>query len=298
MISESIGLGMKVHNRTGYVMQLLGNDFYFSDASYSFNYIDGMKKSIETDGPKYLNGKQVEFRYSTLTEYLHDTSKLNYTIGRYKGDFFVYTQYKPSAYFDHHWGGYFSSRPMFKWMVRDLLGKERNLNSFFSVLNILNKFSPDSIDSKNFTNAYDELVKVREFNPIMLHHDAITGTHGSTVNNDYKRMIERNHITMDKLTNNLSQSIKSTQKLKDSTTEFLFYNPSFYTRNEIYNVTVKSPNVSFNSYSNLKGELHDNYQLNKDKFSADGTYNLFIEISVPPLGYLSIEVVEHVSELG
>ena len=240
LISESISKGMKVYNRTGYVLQLLGNDFFYSNAQYSFNYLNGMKSSLERMGPRILNVTKVEWRYSTLSEYFNDMSKVNYTIGKYHGDFFVYTQYHPSSSYDHHWGGYFTSRPMFKWMIRDVMSRERNLNSFMGVLNFFQKVNTDLIKKDNFDFAFKDLVAVREYNPVFLHHDAITGTHGVTVNSDYKRILQENNNLLDKFTSQIKNIITTTEIMSNNTTQFLFYNPSLYTRNEIYNITVSS----------------------------------------------------------
>lgn len=282
-----------MHNGTGYVLQLLGNDFFYSNAQYSFDYLDGMKSSLEKMGPGILNVTTVEWKYATLSEYLRDTDKLNYTIGKYHGDFFVYAQYKPSSSYDHYWGGYFTSRPMFKWMVRDLLGRERNLNSFMGMLNFIQKVDPPAIKSDNFDTAFKDLLSVREYNPVFLHHDAITGTHGVTVNTDYKRSILDNNSKLDRFEDQIKRVVNSTESLGTNSTQLLFYNPSFYTRNEIYNVTVAKPYIGFVSYPKEKGEVHDSYSLNQLSFSQDDHYTLYIEVSVPPLSHQSIEIVQY-----
>ena len=295
LISESISKGLKVHGKTGYVLQLLGNDFFYSNAQYSFEYLDGMKSSLESMGPRILNVTNVEWKYSTLSEYFNDMAKVNYTIGKYHGDFFVYTQYKPSTSYDHYWGGYFTSRPMFKWMVRNIMTRERNLNSFMGMLNFIQKVEPSAINNHSFSSAFQDLLSVREYNPVFLHHDAITGTHGVSVNIDYNRSIQENNSKLDKFIGQIKSVVNSTQALADNTTQFLFYNPSFYTRNEIYNVTVSTPNIGFVSYPKEKGEVHDSYRLNQLSFNKDDTYTLYIEVSVPPLSHLSIEIVEYSS---
>ena len=175
----------------------MGNDFYFSNAKFSFEYIDGMKYSMEKLAPSFLNISSFEFRYSTLTDYMEDMKKINYTIGKYEGDFFVYTQYKPSGFYDHHWGGYFTSRPMFKWMTRTSHSRERALNSLMATVKFTEQSNSSHIDPSQFENAFNSLKSVREFNPVMLHHDAITGTHGNAVNADYKRKIQSMQNSMD-----------------------------------------------------------------------------------------------------
>jgi hypothetical protein len=293
LVEESIHQGLKVHNRTGYVMQLLGNDFFFTDAEYSFKYIDGMKEGLEKHGPKYLHGKPVEFRYATLTEYMNDATGANWPIGKYHGDFFVYTQYKESSY-DHHWGGYFTSRPLFKWMVRDSLSRERNLHSILATLNFASQTNVANMDNAKLKNTYSTLLAAKEFNPVFLHHDAITGTHGIAVNTDYKRKIQKNHDIMDDATKLLFQSLKTGESITNDKLELIFYNPSLYTRNQILNVSLTNEHWSFSDSSKFKAEIMDSYKLNTDKFEQDkGEFILWIEISIPPLSYTKTVLQSH-----
>jgi hypothetical protein len=284
---------VKVHNGTGYVMQLLGNDFFFSNADFSFEYIDGMKKSLEKKGPAILGVNSIEFRYATLSEYMQDMAKVNYTIGRYEGDFFVYTQYKPSGYYDHHWGGYFSSRPMFKWMVRDLLARERAMNSMMAVLNFVKMSNPKGIEISLFNSSFQYLKKVREFNPVMLHHDAITGTHGNQVNSDYKRKIQDNHNLMNDSIERLKNAFHSESSIDQTSEEFIFYNPTLYTRREIYNITIPNDRISIVEGPVIDAEIMDSYILDEEKFDQANEFILWIEISVPPLGFSKILVYTH-----
>ena len=294
LVEESIHQGMKVHNKTGYVMQLIGNDFFFTNAEYSFDYVNGMKSALEKYGSQFLNGKPVEFRYATLSEYLEDMEKLKYDIGRYNGDFFVYTQYHPSRFYDHHWGGYFFSRPMFKWMVRDSLSRERNLHSILSTLNFLTQTNESSINPQELNKTFHTLLGAKEFNPVMLHHDAITGTHGNSVNIDYKRKLQSIQNIMDASTNLLFKSVKTKEKLNKGELELVFYNPSFYTRKEIVNVTLDSEFWSFSEGNNLAAEIMDSYTLDKENFKNNHSeFIMWIEISVVPFSHQKVIIKRH-----
>jgi hypothetical protein len=253
-----------------------------------------MKKSFEKMGKKMLNVSKIEFKYATLPEYFDDMMKLNYTVGRYRGDFFVYTQYKPSSYFDHHWGGYFISRPLIKWMIRDSLSRERGLNSMMGMLNLIRVKNPEHIDTNIFWDAFSELVKVREYNPVLLHHDAITGTHGNTVNRDYKRMIAKNHQYMDNVETYLEKCYRN--NMDESTLQFTFYNPSLYTRDEIVNVTVGDTNMRFSNYPNKEGEIHETFELRGESFAKSQQHTLYIHVKIPPLQTLSVSL-EHGNEV-
>jgi len=305
LVEELIHQGMKVHNRTGYVMQLLGNDFFFTDAQYSFDYINGMKTSLEKYGPNFLKGKPVEFRFATLTEYLKEMEHLRYEIGRYRGDFFVYTQYHEGNYHDHHWGGYFFSRPMFKWMVRDSMSRERLLHSMIATMNFLSFPKETNVNRDELNKAYHTLLNVKEFNPVLLHHDAITGTHGRTVNNDYKKILQNLHKNMDTATNQLIYSLQSPKDLKNNRREkpsyepnkystIVMHNPSFYTRNEIINVTLPSGHWSFINTDHPTAEIMDSYKLDGERFTQDTReFTLWIKVSIPPFGHENIPIEKH-----
>ena len=298
LIEESVHQGVKVHNGVGYVMQLIGNDFFYQNADFSFNYIDGMKKSFEQYGHKFVNGAKCEFKYATLSEYYNEVLPLNYTIGRYNGDFFVYTQYHPSnRFYDHHWGGYFASRPLIKWQIRDALSRERSLNSLMGILNFARNSKISHIDSKAFWNAFSDLMDVREFSSVMLHHDAITGTHGVTVNRDYKRIIQRNNDLLDKVEKGITNAFTNIANHQGKITEFTFYNPSLYTRTEIYNITIGSPYVEFDKNHDEIGEIIDSYQLNQKTFQKKSNeYILFVKVSIPPLQHKTISIKEYSSK--
>lgn len=296
LVEESIHQGVKIFNRTGYVMQLMGNDFYFSNANYSFSYIDDMKKSFEEKAPKYVNNAKVEFRYATLTEYFNDVLPLNYTIGRYSGDFFVYTQYHPSDFYDHHWGGYFTSRPMIKWQIRDAMTRERNLNSLMGVLNFARVAQCENLKDTTFWSAFSDLVDVREYSSVMLHHDAITGTHGASVNTDYRRKIQRNNDLLDKVQERLVFALQTNDETDFKTNEFTFYNPSLYERTEIYNVTIGSQYAMFvnQPHEHTIGEIIDSYSLKMTEFTQDlNEFILFIQLTIPPLGHKTVVVKEY-----
>jgi hypothetical protein len=62
--------------------------------------------------------------------------------------------------------------------------RERHLNSLLALAHF-----NDPKDTTLMEDVFVNLKKVREYNPVLLHHDAITGTHGSSVNGDYKRML-------------------------------------------------------------------------------------------------------------
>ena len=82
--------------------------------------------------------------------------------------------------------------------------------------------------------------EVRQFSSVMLHHDAITGTHGKVVNDDYKRIIALNNERMSKVKAGLvTEILKKAGNTKK--TEVSVFNPSIYARSEIISVEVETP---------------------------------------------------------
>jgi hypothetical protein len=153
------------------------------------------------------------------------------TLSKYTGDFFPYTQYKEDPpFYDHYWGGYFTSRPALKKRIRDSLTRERNLNAFFSLLN----FSRNKLSG--FDDAFSTLKQARKMNSVMLHHDAITGTQGSSVNQDYNRILNDISNFMDTSLSRLSL----TQTSPGVSYELILFNPSIYVRDEVMDIVVKS----------------------------------------------------------
>ncbi|XP_060567946.1 alpha-mannosidase 2-like [Ruditapes philippinarum] len=131
----------------------------------------------------YINDKpemQMKIEFGTLKDYFKHLHK---SMGRYKadndypvlsGDFFPYTDRS-----DQYWSGFYSTRPHFKFLVRQLQQVLRSAEILFtfcmSYLNV----------NTNMWDLYSKLETVRRTLALSQHHDAITGTSKRHVMNDY-----------------------------------------------------------------------------------------------------------------
>lgn len=88
-------------------------------------------------------------------------------------------------------------------------------------------------------------------NAVMLHHDAITGTHGGSVNQDYKRIMQEVGRHMDEGLRilNISENFNGSY-------DVLMFNPTAYVREEIVSVTVNSAHIEATSEIETYFELH------------------------------------------
>ena len=86
------------------------------------------------------------------------------------------------------------------------------------------------------------------------------------MNRDYKRILERNNDILDKVKKGITDAFTSVSGIKGKIRNFTFYNPSLFTRTEIYNITIGSQYVEFYNKYDEVGEIIDNYQLDKTKF--------------------------------
>lgn len=144
-------------------------------------------------------GVEIRMRYSTVDEYLRALSEAepNAMYPIYKGDFFPYLQEveceqapktcSVGARIDH-WNGYYSTRTAFKTKVRELLAYSRSSQKLYASLRYLQMTRhPDIALQRSYGVNYRE---AQEQASILLHHDAITGTHSLSTKQDYEERIK------------------------------------------------------------------------------------------------------------
>ena len=126
----------------------------------------------------YINSnkeyKNIEVKYATASEYFKALSSKNFKFPMKQKDFFPYW-----AGPVNFWTGYFTSRPVFKRSLRQLDYLQRNIEFIFALSSVVLPSTP--ADEYNF----QKIVKIREVQGVMQHHDAITGTMREAVLNDY-----------------------------------------------------------------------------------------------------------------
>lgn len=113
----------------------MGDDFGYFKANETFDFVEKFKEVFE----KYTD--KFEFKYSTPSLYMEALRKeaeereLEFPV--YNDDFFPLLMQYPS----HYWSGYFTSRPNFKKLIRDL-----TYQSFMSLF----QYSSQLISNEDF----------------------------------------------------------------------------------------------------------------------------------------------------
>ena len=94
-----------------------------------------------------------------------------------RGDFFpyadIFSEGRPA-----YWSGYFTTRPFYKALARQVETRLRGAEILFTVASNRRPAAGQFID-------YGKLVKARRWLALFQHHDAITGTSKAAVMEDY-----------------------------------------------------------------------------------------------------------------
>jgi len=99
---------------------------------------------------------------------------------------------------------------------------------------------------------------------------------------------------MDTATTKLLHNVQTLENLGKKQLEIVMYNPSFYTRNEIINITLPSEHWSFIEALHPDAEIMDSYKLNKEFFSQDKTeFILWMKVSLKPFAYEKVTIEKH-----
>ena len=94
------------------------------------------------------------------------------------GDFYTYADRA-----DHYWSGYFTSRPFYKHWDRHLEVSLRSAEVIYSLARGLAAKTGES--GFPIESLYEDLTNARRALGLYQHHDGVTGTAKTAVNNDY-----------------------------------------------------------------------------------------------------------------
>ena len=176
----------------------LGDDFRFNydmewDQQYS-NY----KKLMDhiNKNPVLYNKTQISF--GTLNDYFSEVhqrmSKINQNnYPTLYGDFMpyadVYVDSKPN-----YWTGYYTTRPFWKALSRELQHYLRSAEILYSMARNLVRQNGNKRMTERLDKDYDNLSTARRHLALFQHHDAITGTSKEYVMEDYGKKLNRGII--------------------------------------------------------------------------------------------------------
>lgn len=190
------------------VLVPIGDDFRYNKEREVEQQYTNYKKLID-----YINKRKDRYKtdigFGLPRDYFKAISERVEKFPTLKGDFFVYsdifTEGKPA-----YWSGYFTTRPMYKILSRDLEHNLRCLEILFTIAfnsaHQNNKHNALRIFEKN----YEKMILARRNLGLFQHHDAITGTSKANVMRDYGIR--------------LFESIQDAVKLQESTIEMLIQN--------------------------------------------------------------------------
>lgn len=188
-IAEKAELLLEQYSRTASLfthnvaMIPIGDDFrYNKDREVEQQYTNYKKliDYINLNRDKY----KAEISFGTPKDYFNAINERVKQFPTLKGDFFVYsdifTEGRPA-----YWSGYFTTRPFYKIMSRDLEANLRSLEILFSISFNRARQQGHENACKVFEKNYEKMVTARRNLGLFQHHDAITGTSKAYVMRDY-----------------------------------------------------------------------------------------------------------------
>lgn len=131
--------------------------------------------------PDKFGGAQL--MWGTPKDYFDEVHRRQKHFLTLKGDFFVYSDIFTDGH-PAYWSGYFTTRPMYKWLSRDLEHNLRALEILYTVA-YNRAHQRKTMALRVFEKSYEKIVEARRNLGLFQHHDAITGTAKAAVMRDY-----------------------------------------------------------------------------------------------------------------
>ncbi|XP_063229652.1 alpha-mannosidase 2-like [Bacillus rossius redtenbacheri] len=188
-VRQKAELLLEQYGRTGslfphnVVMMPLGDDFRYDHEIEWDQQYHNYKRLFD-----YINQNKdryhAEATFGTPSDYFAAIKERNKRFPTLKGDFFVYSDIfsegRPA-----YWSGYFTTRPYWKILDREVEASLRSAEILYTVA--LNKARQQDYNktAQLLERDYERLVKARRSLALFQHHDAITGTSKAVVMHDY-----------------------------------------------------------------------------------------------------------------
>lgn len=187
----------------------LGDDFRYNREKEVEQQYTNYKRLIDhiNSNPARYNNTQIGF--GLPKDYFEEINRRYKDFPHLKGDFFVYsdifTEGKPA-----YWSGYFTTRPMYKMLSRELEHNLRCAEILFTVALNHARQHQNANALRVYEKNYEKMTLARRNLGLFQHHDAITGTSKAAVMRDYG--------------SRLFESLRDTVRLQESTIELLIQN--------------------------------------------------------------------------
>lgn len=189
----------------------LGDDFRYNRENEIGQQYTNYKRLIDfiNAHPERYNNTQITF--GLPKQYFEEIQKRYQNYPHLKGDFFVYadifTEGKPA-----YWSGYYTTRPMYKMLSRELEHNLRCAEILFTVALNQARQHHNSNALRIYEKNYEKMIIARRNLGLFQHHDAITGTSKAMVMRDYG--------------SRLFESIRDAVQLQETTIEMLMQTKS------------------------------------------------------------------------
>lgn len=279
----------------------VGDDFRYNKEKEVEQQYTNYKRLID-----YINSHKwkynAEISFGLPKDYFRAIRERYEKFPSLKGDFFVYsdifTEGRPA-----YWSGYFSTRPMYKILSRELENQLRSLEILFTVSFNSARQSKNSNALRVYEKNYEKIIMARRNLALFQHHDAITGTSKSLVMRDYGlRLFESiqdivklqesciEYLIQKQPTNNHKFLLNEMEResfnklprklpiflAKNSTSQFIVYNSGSQDRLEVITIRTSAPNVEiWNDGVRMEIQVNPvwNISENMRKFAADEPSN-------------------------
>ncbi|KAL7032261.1 hypothetical protein ACKWTF_007270 [Chironomus riparius] len=201
---------------------LVGDDFTFKSEEEFMQQYKNYKKLIDfvnKNSISMFNGSTMQF--GTPSEYFHEIKKRQKgDFPTLTGDFFPYADIFSSGK-PAYWTGYYTTRPFYKLLSRNLEHNLRSAEILYSIAYNKARQSKSSFnDSKRMEKGYQLIIEARRNLGLFQHHDSITGTS--------KDLVMRDHLTR------LQTSINNSINIQQQMIEFLLQRSHEKERNFIF----------------------------------------------------------------
>lgn len=318
---------------TNVLLIILGDDFRYDNVDECHKQFENYERLFV-----YMNSKpkmNVRIQWGTLHEYfteltkeksrLKSIQKVPVDFQSLTGDFFTYSDRG-----NHYWSGYYTSRPFYKEMDRELRHYLRTAEIFFSIANFVKKSS-----NSQFSTLWNGIVNARRNAALFQHHDGVTGTAKNHVVNDYgikmldslkscTRAIihsirtiltnESPNLNKNKNNNNNDDDDKLWFDMDDyriqqdslperisiilnqNPRDIIFVNSLARARNELINIRVTTPYIEIKSPNKKTVLAQACPVLMPDGSSLHDAYDIYFEINIPPLGYAKYTIIPTIRE--
>ncbi|XP_049532049.1 alpha-mannosidase 2-like [Anopheles darlingi] len=293
----------------------VGDDFRYNKEKEMEQQYTNYKKLID-----YINEHRkkyiAEISFGTPVDYFNAIRERYDRFPTLKGDFFVYADIfnegRPA-----YWSGYFTTRPYYKILSRELEHNLRSLEILFTIAFNRARQEGSSNAFKIYEKNYEKMILARRNLGLFQHHDAITGTSKANVMRDYalrlfesiEDMVQLQAKTIELLVQRrpLDQSFligelqfdfgKLPRKMSISVTEggrnveFIAYNALTQERLEVITIHTLTPRVKILDASGRTVEIQINPVWNIENMSqtsrkiaaSDKLYKVMFVAKLAPL---------------